>query len=105
MLETERKAFDSIAIVTHGTVLALFLAQYANRPAFELWREFGLPSFAVLELPGYRVVEIVPQIDLTVGLNRQALKRDPSHGALRGISHHHAGIELSATKMEAFPSI
>lgn len=51
-----------IAVVSHGTVLALFLAQYAKRPAFELWRQLGLPSFAVSELPEYRVMEIVPQI-------------------------------------------
>lgn len=52
----------SIGVVTHGTVLALFLAKHANRPAFALWRQLGLPSFAVLNLPDYRVVEIVAQI-------------------------------------------
>jgi broad specificity phosphatase PhoE len=53
---------DSIAVVTHGTVLALFLAEKTNRPGFELWRQLGLPSFAVLELPDYRVVETVAQV-------------------------------------------
>ena len=56
------QASNSIAIVSHGTVIALMLARRTNRPAFQLWREWGLPSFAVMELPEWRVAEIVPRI-------------------------------------------
>ncbi len=55
-------ATGNIAIVAHGTVIALFLAKHSDRKAFELWREMGLPSFAVLELPEMRLEKIVARI-------------------------------------------
>jgi broad specificity phosphatase PhoE len=38
-----------LAIVTHGTVLSLFVAQYNNLAPFELWSRLGLPSYVVLD--------------------------------------------------------
>ncbi|HSZ53153.1 MAG TPA: histidine phosphatase family protein [Caulobacteraceae bacterium] len=37
------------AIVAHGTVITLFLAQHAGVEPFALWKEFGLACFVVLE--------------------------------------------------------
>ena len=56
----ENAAEDVVAVVTHGTVLALFLAKH-NRElkGFDVWRRMGLPSFVVIEVPGYRVSEMV----------------------------------------------
>ncbi len=54
----------TLGIVTHGTVLALFLAMHSDRPPFALWRELGLPSFAVLDLPSFRVIEIAAKVQL-----------------------------------------
>ncbi len=61
--EAVETAMDShsdgnVALVTHGTVLALFLAGAAGKCAFEWWRKMGLPSFVVMEWPG-RDVEVV----------------------------------------------
>jgi broad specificity phosphatase PhoE len=53
---------DTIAIVSHGTVIALLLAKHTNKSAFHLWREWGLPSFAVVEIPSYAIKEVVPKI-------------------------------------------
>lgn len=53
---------ESVAIVTHGTVLALYLAPLAERPAFELWREMGLPSFAVLDRASKSVSRLVARV-------------------------------------------
>jgi broad specificity phosphatase PhoE len=50
------------AIVSHGTVIALLLARRGAGRGFQIWREMGLPSFAVLELPGYRLERMVPRI-------------------------------------------
>lgn len=55
-------AGKEIAVVSHGTVLALFLAKLTGRSAFLLWREFGLPSFAVLDLDEMKVLQTVPQL-------------------------------------------
>ena len=50
---------ENLAIVTHGTVLALFAAARGGADPFLLWRRMGLPSLVVFELPEYRLVEMV----------------------------------------------
>jgi broad specificity phosphatase PhoE len=59
---TAKPADGNIAIVSHGTVIALFAAEHSDRYGFELWREMGLPSFAVFDLPDYHLREIVARI-------------------------------------------
>ena len=46
----------NVAIITHGTVLALFLNTKKNKTAFDWWRSMGLPSFVVMSWPD-RTVE------------------------------------------------
>lgn len=53
---------ENLAVVTHGTVLALLLADRAGQNAFELWRSMALPSFVVIERPDWRVIEVVNRI-------------------------------------------
>jgi broad specificity phosphatase PhoE len=53
---------DDIMIVAHGTVISLFVAQMAGLDPLDLWRRLDLPSFVVLSLPDYRMIEIVDQI-------------------------------------------
>src|SRR5207247_2074998 len=53
---------QTIAVVSHGTVIALFLARHSDRAAFGLWREMGLPSYAVLSLPELSLIEIAPRV-------------------------------------------
>jgi probable phosphoglycerate mutase len=57
-------ARGNLAVVTHGTVLALFLARAAGIDAVALWRRLGLPAFVVLSLPGYEVLEVVEEAGL-----------------------------------------
>jgi broad specificity phosphatase PhoE len=52
----------NLAIVTHGTVLALFVAEHSSKGPFDLWRNMGLPSFAVMSLPEFRLEKIVEKI-------------------------------------------
>ena len=52
----------NIAIVSHGTVIALFAAEFSDRYGFELWREMGLPSYAVFRLPGFELLETVNRV-------------------------------------------
>jgi broad specificity phosphatase PhoE len=53
---------QDIAIVSHGTVIAMLLAKYSDRPAFGLWREMGLPSYAVLSQPPLQLIEVVSRV-------------------------------------------
>jgi broad specificity phosphatase PhoE len=41
----------NVAVVSHGTVIALMLEGKGTRSPFEVWRAMGLPSFAVLSVP------------------------------------------------------
>lgn len=51
-----------VVVVSHGTVMSLFVASRAHVDASELWAVLGLPSYVSLELPNYRIVEIVATI-------------------------------------------
>jgi broad specificity phosphatase PhoE len=51
-----------IVIVSHGTVIALFVAARAYVDAAELWGKLGLPSYVSLEIPAYRVAEVVTSV-------------------------------------------
>ncbi|HEV2293427.1 MAG TPA: histidine phosphatase family protein [Tepidisphaeraceae bacterium] len=58
---TQNGARD-IAIVTHGTVLALYAAPLVKADPFILWRQLGLPSFLILQTPEMRVIERVDNV-------------------------------------------
>jgi broad specificity phosphatase PhoE len=47
-----------VAIVTHGTVIALFAQRRANQDPFALWRKMGLPSFVAFEMPTWAVTDV-----------------------------------------------
>ena len=53
----------NLAVVTHGTVLALFLAHAAGLDAVALWQRLGLPAFIVLSLPGYKILKVVEETE------------------------------------------
>ena len=54
---------DDIAVSSHGTVIALLLARHSDRKAFQLWRELGLPSFAVMETSPLKLLSVTARID------------------------------------------
>ena len=52
---------DSI-VVTHGTVLTLYVAGVAGVRPMSFWRSLGLPSYVVLEVPGNRILSTVESL-------------------------------------------
>ena len=53
----------SVAVVSHGTVIALLLeALDRTRKGYEIWRAMKLPSFAVLSLPDLGVERLVAAV-------------------------------------------
>ena len=40
----------TVLIVTHGTVIALFVSRLTGSSGLEIWRQLGLPSFVALDL-------------------------------------------------------
>jgi len=49
----------NVGVVTHGTVLSLYVASREDSDAHALWRRLGLPCAAVLSGPELRLVEWV----------------------------------------------
>ncbi len=52
----------TIAVVTHGTVLSLFLQRCCGIKPYLTWKQFGLPSFVALSLPEMKIVETVERV-------------------------------------------
>ena len=53
---------ETLVIVSHGTVISLFISHKCGLEAFELWRRLGLPFIIVLSLPGFQLQHITESI-------------------------------------------
>lgn len=49
---------DTVAVVAHGTVLSLYLAQVAGIDPYPFWQRLGLPAFVVLARPSLAVLTV-----------------------------------------------
>ncbi len=58
----KRHPDQTVAAVTHGTVLSLFLAQTLNIDPVAYWQSIGMPAYVVLSLPDYRLIERVDEV-------------------------------------------
>lgn len=61
-LAVDAQPDGNVAVVSHGTVIALLVARYNQLQPFDLWRQLGLPSFVVLDWPTKRIIERVDRI-------------------------------------------
>jgi broad specificity phosphatase PhoE len=48
---------ETLAIVTHGTVISLLVSDPTPEDRFRLWRRLGLPSYVVVSRPTLDIVE------------------------------------------------
>jgi len=53
----------NLAIVTHGTVMSLFVARAIGLEPFPFWKRLGLPAFVVLSLPGFGLLTVVENVE------------------------------------------
>lgn len=53
---------ETLAVVTHGTVLSLYLAPFADDDAATLWQQWGMPGYAVLSLPEKTLTTLVTEV-------------------------------------------
>jgi len=56
-------ADGATVIVAHGRVISLIVARTNAINPFVLWGQLGLPSFVVLDLPGFRLRSVVERVD------------------------------------------
>jgi broad specificity phosphatase PhoE len=54
----------NVVVVAHGTVISLFVGAQTDIDPYRLWQRLGLPSFVVLSLPTFELVEVVERIVL-----------------------------------------
>jgi broad specificity phosphatase PhoE len=58
----EQHPGGNLAVVTHGTVMSLFVSRAARIAPAPFWKRLGLPAFAVLSLPGLGLLETVESV-------------------------------------------
>lgn len=54
-----KHAQGDLIVVAHGTVIALFLESISQEDGYRIWREMGLPSYAVVETQPWRMLQMV----------------------------------------------
>jgi len=52
-----------VAVVAHGTVMTLYLAQVAGIDPYPFWQRLGLPAFVVLARPTLAVLTVQNQVE------------------------------------------
>ena len=55
-------ADETIGMVTHGTVMSLFVATHNDVNGFELWGKLTMPCIIVLELPSLGLKKMVTEV-------------------------------------------
>lgn len=58
----EEREDGNLAVVTHGTVMTLFLGHVAGVEPLSFWKRLGLPAFVALGLPQFQLLEVVETI-------------------------------------------
>jgi broad specificity phosphatase PhoE len=56
---------QTIALVTHGTVMTLFVAAHSGLAALPFWKSLGMPALVVMALPGLELLEVIERIETT----------------------------------------
>jgi broad specificity phosphatase PhoE len=58
----ERHPDQTVAIVSHGTVITLYVARAAGVEPFAFWQGLGLPAFVVLSWPRLGLLNVVESV-------------------------------------------
>ena len=53
---------QNLAVVSHGTVITLFVARATGLTPLPFWKRLGTPSFVVLSLPKLHLLEVVESV-------------------------------------------
>jgi broad specificity phosphatase PhoE len=52
----------TVAIVTHGTVMTLYVSRALQLEPFGFWKRLGMPAFVALSYPDFNQVTVVEQV-------------------------------------------
>jgi broad specificity phosphatase PhoE len=56
---------QTVALVSHGTVITLFVAQHAGLAALPFWKRLGMPAIVVMSLPEMRLLEVIEHVEMS----------------------------------------
>lgn len=56
------RSFENAVVVTHGTVITLYVSRLAGVDAFPLWERLGLPSYVVMSWPDGKLLDVVDSL-------------------------------------------
>jgi 2,3-bisphosphoglycerate-dependent phosphoglycerate mutase len=59
----EAPSDEDVVIITHGTVMTLFISHYNEVNEFDVWRSFGLPSIVELSLDDFSLIRFINEIN------------------------------------------
>ena len=54
---------ETIGVVTHGTVMSLFLGKRCNLDSYSFWQKLGMPAWFAIELPGWNLLRSVYHLE------------------------------------------
>lgn len=55
-------ATDDVVIVSHGTVISLYVAAHSGVDGWDLWRRLGLPSLVVLDRDDLELDRVIESV-------------------------------------------
>jgi broad specificity phosphatase PhoE len=58
-----RHPAGNVAIVSHGTVMTLFLAHVTGIDPVPFWKQLGLPAFIVLSYPDLALLKVIASVE------------------------------------------
>lgn len=58
----QKNGGKNLAVISHGTALALFVGRQTKQPPLDIWKQLDSPSYLVLSLPDMRLTEMVTTV-------------------------------------------
>jgi broad specificity phosphatase PhoE len=53
---------ESVALVSHGTILSLYIGKVVGKHPFDVWKMLGMPAYIVFSLPDMDFIDFVPAL-------------------------------------------
>lgn len=60
---TNKYQEENIIIVTHGTVITLFISMFNKINSYEVWSSLELPSYVELSIPNFKIEKLVKNME------------------------------------------
>ncbi len=59
----EQHPEGNLVVVTHGTMMTLFVSRATGMAPYQFWRRLGAPSFVVMSIPSLELLRVVEDVE------------------------------------------